>query len=58
MVMKWDKPHEEKGKHSKFQQMWLGPFLVKEKIVLGTYRLQNLEGEVDLLPVNGQVLKI
>jgi hypothetical protein len=58
MVMKWDKPHEEKGKHFKFQQMWLGPFLVKENISLGMYRMKNLKGEIDLLPVNGQFLRI
>ena len=26
LVLKWDKAHEEKGKHTKFQKMWLGPF--------------------------------
>ena len=26
LVLKWDKTHEEKGKHTKFQKMWLGPF--------------------------------
>jgi hypothetical protein len=57
LVLKWDKPHEDKGKHSKFQQLWLGPFIIKEKIGLGTYHLQNLEGDIDLLPINGQVLK-
>jgi hypothetical protein len=57
LVLKWDKPHEEKGKHSKFQKLWLGPYLVVEKLGLGTYRLQNIEGEVDLLPINGQILK-
>jgi hypothetical protein len=55
LVLKWDKPHEDKGKHSKFQQLWLGPFMIKEKTGQGTYRLQMLEGEADLLPVNGQI---
>lgn len=50
LVLKWDKIHEGKGKHMKFQQLWLGPFLIVEKLGLGTYKLQNLEGEVDLLP--------
>jgi len=31
LVLKWDKPHEEKGKHFKFQQLWLGPHLVVRK---------------------------
>ena len=26
LVLKLDKAHEEKGKHTKFQRMWLGPF--------------------------------
>jgi hypothetical protein len=26
-MLKWDNPHEEKGKFSKFQQLWLGPLL-------------------------------
>lgn len=26
LILKWDKAHEEKGKHAKFQKTWLGPF--------------------------------
>ena len=37
LVLKWDKPHEDKGKHSKFKQLWLGPYLIKEKICQGTF---------------------
>jgi hypothetical protein len=39
LVLKWDKPHEDKGKHSKFQQLWLGPYMIKEKIGQGTYQV-------------------
>jgi hypothetical protein len=53
MVLKWDKSHEDKGKHSKLQQLWLGPLMIKDKIGQGTYQLKNLEGEVDFLPING-----
>ena len=35
LVLKWDKAHEEKGKHTKFQKMCLGPFQIVEKI--GSY---------------------
>ena len=31
LVLKWDKAHEEKGKHTKFQKMWLGPFQIAER---------------------------
>ena len=32
LVLKWDKAHEDKVKHTKFQKMWLGPFQIIEKI--------------------------
>eukprot|EP00253_Pinus_taeda_P004249 PITA_04249 len=57
LVLKWDKAHEEKGKHTKFQRMWLGPFQIVEVIGSSTFMLQDLEGKRDSLPVNGQILK-
>ena len=57
LFLKWDKAHEEKGKHAKFQALWIGPFQVKEKVGLHTFRLQTLEGRVEALPVNGHDLK-
>jgi hypothetical protein len=57
LVLKWDRENKPKGKNSKFQNLWLGPFQVAEKIGAGNYRLQNLRGETDALPVNGQALK-
>ena len=26
LVLNRDHPHDEKGKHTKFQQLWVGPF--------------------------------
>ena len=26
LVLKWDKAHEEVGKHTKFKNLWLGPY--------------------------------
>ena len=26
LVLKWDYPHDEKGKHTKFQHLWVGPY--------------------------------
>jgi len=40
LVLKWDKQHEDKGNHSKFQRLWLGPLQIVEKMGHGTYRLQ------------------
>jgi hypothetical protein len=57
LVLKWNKPHEGKEEHTKFQNLWLGPFLIVEKLGPSSFRLQNLEGQPDNFPVNGQDLK-
>ena len=51
IVLKWDKAHEEKGKHTKFQRMWLGPFQIAEIIGQSTFMLQDLTGKRESLPV-------
>ena len=28
LVLKWDAPHEDKGKHEKFDHLWVGPYLI------------------------------
>ena len=53
LVLKRDKAHEEKGKHTKFQRMWLGPFQIIEVIGSSNFMLQDLKGKKYSLPVNG-----
>ena len=31
MVLKWDHPHDEKEKHTKFQQLWEGLLILRER---------------------------
>eukprot|EP00253_Pinus_taeda_P017724 PITA_17724 len=57
LVLKWDKAHEDKGKHTKFQKMWLGPLQISKKIGPSTFILQDLSGKRDSLPINGLILK-
>jgi hypothetical protein len=58
LVLKWDAPRQDKGKHGKFESLWIGPFKISETLSNNTYRLQNLEGdEVFSGPVNGHFLK-
>ena len=53
LVLKWDHPHDEKGNHTKFQYLWVGPFQIVEKLGPSTYKLQDLHGWEENLPVNG-----
>jgi len=57
LVLMWDKAHERKGDHGKFDRLWIGPFQISEILGDSTYRLKNLTGEDVPLPVNGQFLK-
>jgi hypothetical protein len=57
-VLKWDAPRQERGKHNKFDSLWIRPFKISEVVLNNTYRLQDLEGEeVFSDPVNGHFLK-
>ena len=38
LILKWDHPHDTKGKHTKFQQLWIGPFQIVEKLTPSTYK--------------------
>ena len=57
LVLKWDKTHEDKGKHTIFQSLWIGLYIVQEKLGPHTYHLQSLDERVDNLLVNDQDLK-
>jgi hypothetical protein len=58
LVLKWDAPRQDKGKHSKFDALWIGPFRISEVFSNNTYQLHDLEGEeVFNSPVNGHFLK-
>ena len=56
LVLYWDKAHEKKGGHNKFDKLWLGPFQIAEILGDNAFHLKNLTGENVPLPVNGQHL--
>jgi hypothetical protein len=58
LVLKWDARNEDRGKHGKFDHLWLGPFKIVAYHGNNAYLLQELNG--DLIgggPVNGRFLK-
>jgi hypothetical protein len=56
-VLLWDSTHADRGRHSKFQKLWLGPF--KITFVLGTdsYILKDLHEQLFSYNTNGSHLK-
>jgi hypothetical protein len=58
-VLKWDAFRKDKGKHGKFDSLWIGLFVITQVQQNNTFLLQNLEGEeVFGGPVNGHFLKL
>ena len=57
--LKWDAVKQDKGKHGKFDSLWIWPFVIDQVYKNNTFKLQNLEGEeVFDGPVNGRFLKL
>ena len=44
LVLKWDAPREEKGKHGKFDHLWVGPYLIAAFKGDNAFILQYLYG--------------
>ena len=57
LVLKWDKAHEEKRKHTKFQPLWIDPFTFEENHGHNTFKLKSLDGRIDSFPIYGRDLK-
>ena len=57
-VLKWDSRREDKGKHGKFDNLWLCPYLIHSTAGNNAYFLQELNGaELFGGSVNGRMLK-
>ena len=57
-VLKWDSRREEKGKHGKFDNLWLGPYSIHLVVGNNAFFLQKLDvTELFGGPVNGKMLK-
>ena len=56
-ILRWDARNDKKGKHGKFDNLWLGPFTIIKILGNNTFVLQNLDGDEVAGPVNGRFLK-
>ena len=58
MVLQWDAPHEEKGKHGKFDHLWKGSYKISEFRGNNAYVLEEMEGGLVYgAPVNDMLYK-
>jgi hypothetical protein len=43
-VLLWDSAHADKGKHTKFQKLWLGPYIIASVVGNNSYLLKDTDG--------------
>ena len=54
LALMWDKRHESPRKHGKYDNLWLGSFVIEKTIgiVPNTFHSSNIEGKPLNYPVN------
>lgn len=57
VVLQWNAKGHDKGKHKKFESLWIGPFVVYDVNGKDSYFLKSINDEVQEFPVHGQFLK-
>ena len=57
MVLMWNARLEDKGKHEKFDPIWLGPYIIDSNWGDDSYLLKELSEGILELPIHGQFLK-
>jgi hypothetical protein len=56
-VLLWDLAHVERGRHSKFQKLWLGPFKIIFILVTNSHLLKDMDDILFSYSTNGSHLK-
>jgi hypothetical protein len=56
-VLLWDSAHADRGRHSKFQKLWLGPFKIAFVLGANSYILKDLQERLFSCNTNGYHLK-
>lgn len=57
LVLKWDVDKAKPGRHSKFDVLWSGPYLIVSCKQANVFQLSRPNGEILPIPVNGIYLK-
>ena len=52
-VLLWDKWREKPSKHRKFDNLWMGPYIIHDIAGVNSFHLSDMDGEKQNLPVNG-----
>jgi hypothetical protein len=57
LVLLWNKAKEKSSMHTKFEALWIGPYIITKFLGNNSYMLKDMKGTTLMFPVNGQQLK-
>ena len=56
-MLKWNVKDQDKGKHGEFDPLWLGPYIISDKVGEHSFLLQEIDGHILEFPIHEQYLK-
>jgi hypothetical protein len=57
LVLLWNKAKENPSMHTKFEALWIRPYVIEKILGFNSYMLQDMKGKRLMFPVNGKHLK-
>jgi hypothetical protein len=57
LVLLWNKAKEKPSIHTKFEALWIVPYIVEKILVFNYYILKDMKGKRLMLNINEQYLK-
>jgi hypothetical protein len=57
LVLLWNKAKEKSSMHTKFEALWIRPYVIEKILGFNSYMLQDMKGKILMFPVNGKHLK-
>jgi hypothetical protein len=57
LVLLWNKAKEKPSLHTKFEKIWIGPYIIENILGYNFYLPKYMKGTIHMLSVNGQHLK-
>jgi hypothetical protein len=56
MVLLWNKTKEKSSMHTKFQALWIGPYVIEKILGFNSYMLQDMKEKILMMLINGKHL--
>jgi hypothetical protein len=57
LVLLWNKAKEKSSMHTKFEALWIRPYVIEKILGFNSYMLQDMKGKRLMFPVNEKHLK-